>query len=37
MHRLALCVWLAAMIALTSAAFAFDNGQYDHVPPDIRA
>ncbi|MGY4497359.1 hypothetical protein ACVWYH_001286 [Bradyrhizobium sp. GM24.11] len=34
MHRLALCVWLAAM---TSAAFAFDNGQYDNVPPDIRA
>jgi hypothetical protein len=34
MHRLVLCVWLAA---LTSAAFAFDNGQYDHVPPDIRA
>ena len=34
MHRLALCVWLAA---LTGAAFAFDNGQYDHVPPDIRA
>lgn len=37
MHRLALCVWLAATTALTSAAFAFDNGQYDHVPPDIRA
>ena len=34
MHRLVLCVWLTA---LTSAAFAFDNGQYDHVPPDIRA
>ena len=34
MHRLALCVWLAAM---TSAAFAFDNGQYDNVSPDIRA
>ncbi|WP_167770998.1 hypothetical protein [Bradyrhizobium niftali] len=37
MRRLALCVWLAAMTALTSAAFAFDNGQYDHVLPDIRA
>jgi hypothetical protein len=34
MHRLALCVWLTA---LTSAAFAVDNGQYDHVPPDIRS
>ena len=34
MRTLALCVWLAA---LTSAAFAIDNGQYDHVPPDIRA
>jgi hypothetical protein len=34
MHRLVLCVWLAV---LTSAAFAFDNGQYDHVPPDVRA
>src|SRR5438445_13367585 len=37
MHWLALCVWLAATTALTSAAFAFDNGQYDNVPPDIRA
>src|SRR4029077_14942855 len=37
MHRLALCVWLAATMALTTAALAFDNGQYDHVPPDIRA
>ena len=37
MYRLALCVWLAATTALTSAAFAFDNGQYDNVPPDIRA
>ena len=37
MRRLALCVWLIAMTALTRAAFAFDNGQYDHVPPDIRA
>jgi hypothetical protein len=34
MHRLVLCVSLAM---LTSSAFAFDNGQYDHVPPDIRA
>ena len=23
--------------ALTSAALAVDNGQFDHVPPDIRA
>jgi hypothetical protein len=28
---------LACMSALTSAALAFDNGQYDNVPADIRA
>lgn len=27
----------AAILALTGAARAFDNGQYEHVPPDIRA
>ncbi|MCA1358980.1 MULTISPECIES: hypothetical protein [Bradyrhizobium] len=37
MHRLALCVWLVATTALANVAFARDNGQYDHVPPDIRA
>jgi hypothetical protein len=37
MHRLALCVWLVAVTALANVAFARDNGQYDHVPPDIRA
>ena len=37
MRRIALVAWLAGMIALTGAALAFDNGQYDNVPPDIRA
>ena len=37
MRRIALVALLAGMIALTGAALAFDNGQYDNVPPDIRA
>ena len=37
MRKLALVAWLAVMPALNCAALAFDNGQYDHVPPDIRA
>ena len=37
MRRLAQVVLLACVSALTSAALAFDNGQYDNVPPDIRA
>ena len=37
MRRLVLGFVLAASAALTSAAFAFDNGQYNDVPPDIRA
>jgi hypothetical protein len=28
---------LACGCGLASAAFAFDNGQYENVPPDIRA
>jgi hypothetical protein len=37
MRRLTQFVLLACMPALTSAALAFDNGQYDNVPPDVRA
>ncbi|MGA7807831.1 hypothetical protein [Bradyrhizobium sp.] len=37
MRRLTQIVLLAWLPALTSAALAFDNGQYDNVPPDIRA
>jgi len=37
MRRLAQVVLLACLSALTSAALAFDNGQYDNVPADIRA
>ena len=36
MRRLAQVLLLACMAALTSAAFAFDNGQYNDVPADIR-
>ncbi|WOH83623.1 hypothetical protein RX327_11070 [Bradyrhizobium sp. BEA-2-5] len=32
--HVAVLAWLAMM---AGAALAFDNGQYDHVPPDIRA
>jgi hypothetical protein len=37
MRRLAQVALLACVSVLTSAALAFDNGQYDNVPPDIRA
>jgi len=37
MRRFAQVALLACMSALTSAALAFDNGQYDNVPADIRA
>ncbi len=37
MRRLLLVLVLAASAALGGAAFAFDNGQYNDVPPDIRA
>ena len=37
MRKLALFALLAAMPVLASAAFAFDNGQYDNVAPDIGA
>ena len=30
-------VLLACLPVLAGAAFAFDNGQYENVPPDIRA
>ena len=35
--KFAQIVLLACLSALTSAALAFDNGQYENVPPDIRA
>ena len=37
MRRLAQVVVLAYLSAMASAALAFDNGQYENVPPDIRA
>jgi hypothetical protein len=37
MRRLAQGLLLACTAALTSAALAFDNGQYNDVPADIRA
>ena len=37
MRRLAQLALLACLSLPASAAIAFDNGQYDHVPPDIRA
>ena len=37
MQRFAPAAWLAAMLALNGAALAVDNGQYNHVSPDIRA
>jgi hypothetical protein len=37
MRRLAQVALLACVSMLTSAALAFDSGQYDNVSPDIRA
>jgi hypothetical protein len=37
MRRLAHLVLLACLSTLGNAAIAFDNGQYEDVPPDIRA
>lgn len=37
MRKLAALSWLAACCALAGSALAFDNGQYENVPPDIRA
>jgi hypothetical protein len=37
MRRLAPIALLASLSALATAAFAFDNGQYENVAPDIRA
>jgi hypothetical protein len=37
MRRFTFVVLLACMAALASAASAFDNGQYNDVPADIRA
>ena len=37
MRRLAHIALLASLPALGTAAFAFDNGQYENVAPDIRA
>jgi hypothetical protein len=36
MRRLAHIALLACLSILATAAFAFDNGQYENVPPDIR-
>jgi hypothetical protein len=37
MRRLAQIALLACCCALAGAALAFDNGQYENVPADIRA
>ena len=37
MRRFAQIALLASGCALASAALAFDNGQYENVPADIRA
>jgi hypothetical protein len=37
MRRLAHMLWLACLSVLATAALAFDNGQYENVPPEIRA
>jgi hypothetical protein len=37
MRRCRLIALIAGVIALTSAAHAFDRGQYENVPADIRA
>ena len=37
MPRLAHMLSLACLSVLATAALAFDNGQYENVPPDIRA
>ena len=37
MRRFAQIALLACLSALTGAALAFDNGQYENVPPEIRA
>jgi hypothetical protein len=37
MRQLAWAALLACVSGLSSAALGFDNGQYDNVPPDIRA
>lgn len=37
MQRLALISTFSFAALIASSAFAFDNGQYDHVPADIRA
>ncbi len=37
MRRLAPIALLACLPVLASTALAIDNGQFDHVPPDIRA
>jgi hypothetical protein len=37
MRRFAQIALLACLSGLAGAAFAFDNGQYQNVPPEIRA
>jgi hypothetical protein len=37
MRRLAQFAFLTCLSVLASAVIAFDNGQYENVPPDIRA
>ena len=37
MRKFAQIILLACLSALTSAALAFDNGQFENVPADIRA
>ena len=37
MRRMALAILLMGSAACASIAFAFDNGQFENVPPDVRA
>ncbi|WP_409998594.1 hypothetical protein [Bradyrhizobium sp. SZCCHNRI2010] len=37
MPRLPQVAMLTCLAAFATAAFAFDNGQFENVPPDIRA
>jgi hypothetical protein len=37
MRRFTQMALLASLSTLTGAAFAFDNGQYENVPPEIRS
>ena len=37
MRRIVLAALTMGSLAAAGVAFAFDNGQFENVPPDIRA